>query len=87
MMIRLPSPRSAPLYSELFIALHLQIKFTMSSFLKMDFDYTNHTILIIDDEPANIQVVSDFLVAQGIETMIAKNGLMVSREQKRGSPI
>ncbi len=34
----------------------------------------NNTVLIIDDEPVNIQAVSHFLETQGIEVMMAKSG-------------
>lgn len=52
----------------------------------MQYDYHNNTVLIIDDEPANIQVVSDFLEAQGIEIMMAKNGLDGISRAKKGQP-
>jgi len=52
----------------------------------MPYNYVNNTVLIIDDEPVNIQVVSDFLEAQGIEIMMAKNGTDGLSRAKKGKP-
>jgi len=52
----------------------------------MPLEYHNNTLLIIDDEAANIQLISDFLEAQGIEIMIAKNGADGISRAKKGQP-
>jgi len=52
----------------------------------MQLDYRDNTVLIIDDEPANIQLVSEYLVAQGIEIMMAKNGPDGINRAKKGQP-
>lgn len=52
----------------------------------MPLESYNNTVLIIDDEAANIQVLSDFLEAQGIEIMIAKNGTDGISRAKKGQP-
>jgi len=46
----------------------------------------NNTVLIVDDEPENIQVISDFLENQGIEVMVAKNGYDGISRAKKGQP-
>ena len=48
--------------------------------------YNNNTLLIIDDEAANIQVISDFLETQGIEIMMAKNGADGISRAVKGQP-
>lgn len=45
-----------------------------------------NTVLIIDDEASIIQVLSDFLVTQDIEIMMAKNGLDGIARAKKGQP-
>ena len=52
----------------------------------MKFNYDNHTVLIIDDEPTNIQVISAFLETQGIDIMMAKNGTDGLHRAKKGQP-
>jgi len=52
----------------------------------MPSEYHNNTLLIIDDEAANIQVISAFLEAQGIEIMMAKNGADGISRAKKGRP-
>lgn len=52
----------------------------------MPLEYHNNTLLIIDDEATNIQLISDFLEAQGIEIMIAKNGADGISRAKKGQP-
>jgi len=52
----------------------------------MSLEYHNNTLLIIDDEAANIQVISNFLETQGIEIMMAKNGVDGISRAKKGQP-
>lgn len=52
----------------------------------MPLKYNNNTLLIIDDEAANIQVISDFLETQGIEIMMAKNGADGISRALKGQP-
>lgn len=52
----------------------------------MSLESYNNTTLIIDDEAANIQVLSNFLEAQGIEIMMAKNGIDGISRAKKGQP-
>ena len=52
----------------------------------MPLKYNNDTLLIIDDEAANIQVISDFLETQGIEIMMAKNGADGISRALKGQP-
>lgn len=49
-------------------------------------NYQNNTVLIIDDEPTNIQVISDFLESQGVGIMMAKNGPAGISRAKKGQP-
>ncbi|MCW8824861.1 MAG: response regulator [Gammaproteobacteria bacterium] len=44
------------------------------------------TLLIIDDEPNNLQVAAEFLENQGVETMMAKDGEDGIDKARRGSP-
>ena len=46
----------------------------------------NNTLLIIDDEPANIQLISEFLESQGVEILVAKNGADGISRAKKGQP-
>ncbi len=52
----------------------------------MPLESNNNTVLIIDDETTNIQVLSDFLEAQAIEIMVAKNGTDGISRAKKGQP-
>ena len=54
--------------------------------VKMTNNYQNNTVLIIDDEPTNIQVISDFLESQGVGIMMAKNGPAGISRAKKGQP-
>ena len=46
----------------------------------------SNTVLIIDDEASYIQVISDFLEEQGIDIMMAKNGVDGISRAKKGQP-
>jgi PAS domain S-box-containing protein len=37
-------------------------------------DHDEHTVLIIDDEPANLRVMSDYLSSFGLEALVARDG-------------
>ena len=52
----------------------------------MSLESYNNTVLIIDDEAVNIQVLSDFLEEQGIDIMVAKNGVDGISRAKKGQP-
>lgn len=52
----------------------------------MTLNYSNNTVLIIDDEPENIQVISDYLASQGIDVMVAKNGADGISRAEKGQP-
>lgn len=52
----------------------------------MPLESYNNTVLIIDDEAVNIQVLSDFLEEQGIDIMVAKNGTDGISRAKNGQP-
>ena len=52
----------------------------------MPLESYNNTVLIIDDEAVNIQVLSDFLEEQGIDIMVAKNGVDGISRAKKGQP-
>jgi len=52
----------------------------------MHYEYENNTVLIIDDEPSNIHIVSEFLEAQGIEIMMSKNGIDGINRAIKGQP-
>lgn len=52
----------------------------------MPLESYNNTVLIIDDEAVNIQVLSDFLEEQGIDIMVAKNGTDGISRAKKGQP-
>lgn len=52
----------------------------------MKLDFKNNNLLIIDDEPANLLVASEFLESQGIEVLIAKNGEDGINRAKSGQP-
>lgn len=40
----------------------------------MQFDFHNQKLLIIDDEPTNLQVIADFMKNQGITLIMTDNG-------------
>jgi len=46
----------------------------------------SNTVLIVDDESTNIKIVSEFLEAQRIEVMMAKNGPDAISRAKNGHP-
>ena len=52
----------------------------------MPLEKYNNTLLIIDDEATVINLISDFLNEQGIEIMVAKNGLDGISRAKNGQP-
>ena len=52
----------------------------------MPLESNNNTVLVIDDEATNIQVLSDFLETQSIEIMVAKNGTDGISRAKKGQP-
>jgi len=54
--------------------------------MKFDFDCREKTLLIIDDEPANLKVMADYLKADGFEIMMARNGEDGLKKALRGLP-
>ncbi|MBE9040867.1 response regulator [Oscillatoriales cyanobacterium LEGE 11467] len=43
-------------------------------------------VLIVDDTPTNIQVLSDFLIESGFEVLVAKNGESALRKLEKAAP-
>lgn len=39
-----------------------------------DFNFKNHTILVVDDNPTNLGVVVDFLDEYGVEILTSRSG-------------
>lgn len=54
--------------------------------MEKTFNYDNKSVLIIDDQPENLQVITEFLENNGIETMIAKNGFDGITRAIKGHP-
>ncbi|MEO5366645.1 MAG: response regulator [Magnetococcus sp. WYHC-3] len=52
----------------------------------MPFEFQDQTILIIDDEPNNLQVTAQFLERQGLEVMLAKSGEKGIELAQKGQP-
>ena len=39
-----------------------------------DFDPAAHTLLIIDDNPANLEIATDYLIEYGFRVLVAQSG-------------
>ena len=52
----------------------------------MHASFDKQTVLIIDDQPENLSLTAEFLVSQGIEVMMSKNGLDGIEKARLGQP-
>jgi two-component system sensor histidine kinase/response regulator len=51
-----------------------------------DFDFTNYTILIVDDNPTNLKVLFDYLEQYGFEILVARDGESALRRAVQAQP-
>lgn len=50
------------------------------------FDYRNHTLLVVDDNPANLSVIVEYLSEFGFEVIVARNGEKALELAKSAKP-